>query len=65
MDHAAYQKKVKAMTLAELHYIIRDAHEAERAMPDGPKAGHYLDEINYCANELARRKQADRACMNA
>jgi hypothetical protein len=24
-------------------------------MPDNPNAGYYLDEINYCADELARR----------
>jgi hypothetical protein len=36
---------------------MKDAHEAMTANPEGPKAGYYADEINYCADELARRKE--------
>ena len=56
MDHAAYQKKTKKMTDAELRYTIKDAGEAIRANPSNLKNGYYQDEINYCAIELHRRK---------
>jgi hypothetical protein len=57
IDHAAYQAKVRKLTEAQLHYIMRDAKAAERAHPTGHKAGYYLDEIHYCADELARRRK--------
>jgi DUF917 family protein len=55
MNHSEYQKKVKTMTAAELKYTITDAKAAERAYPEGYKAGYYLDEVSYCASELKRR----------
>lgn len=57
MNHTEYQKKVKGLSEAELRYIIKDASEALKALPDSPKAGYYQDEINYCANELHRRRK--------
>ena len=57
IDHAAYERKVRKLSEASLRYIIKDAGEAIKANPDGPKAGYYADEINYCASELNRRKQ--------
>ena len=56
MDHAAYARKVRKMTDAELSYTIQDAKEAIEAYPEGHKAGYYADEINYCASELNRRR---------
>ena len=56
MDHAAYARKARKMTDAELLYTIQDAKEAIEAMPEGHKAGYYADEVNYCAPELNRRR---------
>jgi hypothetical protein len=58
IDHAAYQRKVRGLSDASLRYIIRDASAAIRAMPEGPKANYYADEINYCATELNRRRNS-------
>ena len=55
MDHAAYQRRLKTKTEAELRYIMQDASEAAKAMPDGGNAGYYLDEVSYAAMELRRR----------
>jgi len=54
-DHAAYQKKVKKMSIGSLRFVIRDCQDAIAAMPDNPKCGHYADEISYCSMELKRR----------
>jgi len=56
INHVEYEKKVRGMTLAELGYTIRDCKAAIAAMPEGYKAGYYADEVNYCVNELHRRK---------
>ncbi|RPJ33116.1 MAG: hypothetical protein EHM35_10850, partial [Planctomycetaceae bacterium] len=56
MDHAEYQRRVKAMTADALLYTIRDARAALTANPDNPNAGYYQDEICYCAQELQRRR---------
>lgn len=55
IDHAAYQEKCKAMSIAELCYTREDARAAMQAMPDGCKAGYYADEVHYCAMELSKR----------
>ena len=55
MDHSKYQDWVKTLPIESLHYIIRDAYEAAKAMPYCLNCGYYLDEINYCASELKRR----------
>jgi hypothetical protein len=57
INHAEYPKKLKRLDEDSLRYIMKDAHEAMTANPEGPKAGYYADEINYCADELARRKE--------
>jgi hypothetical protein len=70
MHHAEYMKALKTKSIAELKHIIRDAHEAIDAMPDGPNAGFYADEVSYAAMELNSRKgphkkaQADRGKAN-
>ena len=56
IDHAAYQKRLRTKTHAELRFIIRDARAAMVAMPDNPKNGFYADEISYAAMELKRRE---------
>jgi hypothetical protein len=58
IDHAAYASKVRKLSDASLRYIIKDAGEAIKANPEGPKAGYYADEINYCCDELRRRQLA-------
>lgn len=55
MDHAAYQRKLKTKSEAELRFIIQDANEAQRANPDNPNNGYYADEIHYANAELRRR----------
>ena len=56
MDHAAYQRKMKRKTFAELMFIARDATEAAEAMPEGPNAGYYADEAHYALMEMKRRQ---------
>lgn len=56
IDHVNYPERLKALSLSSLWAIAKDAHEAERLNPNGPKAGYYLDEINYVANEIHRRR---------
>ena len=43
------------MSETSLRYVIKDCQEALNAMPESEKAGHYADEISYCAMELNRR----------
>lgn len=59
MDHTEYPKRLRTKTEAELRYIIQDASAAMKAMPDNPNNGYYADEVNYCADELHRRKQKE------
>jgi hypothetical protein len=54
-NHAALRAKMRRLSIAELEFIRRDAHEAAQAMPDGPNAGHYADEAGYAAMELTGR----------
>jgi hypothetical protein len=56
MRHAEYMKALKSKSISELKHIIRDASEARDAMPDGPNAGFYADEVSYAAMELNSRK---------
>jgi hypothetical protein len=60
IDHAAYPRRCRTRSEMELRFIIADARAALDAMPDNPNAGFYLDEINYCADELARRARGGR-----
>lgn len=55
IDHAAYPKLCRSRSEAELRYVIADCRATLAAWHDQPNAGYYLDEINYCADELARR----------
>jgi hypothetical protein len=55
MDHNRYPRICRGRSEAELRFIMADARAAHDANPDNPNAGYYLDEINYCADELARR----------
>jgi hypothetical protein len=55
MDHNGYIKKTRTMSEASLRYVIKDCQLALEAMPNSGKAGHYADEISYCAMELNRR----------
>ena len=60
IDHAAYQKKIKRFTIAELQFTANDAGEAMKANPTGPKAGYYADEQHYCWMEIATRRSGNR-----
>lgn len=57
INHSEYPKKLKRLDEDSLRFIMTDAREAMQANPEGEKAGYYADEINYCADELARRKE--------
>jgi hypothetical protein len=55
IDHVAYPKACRTRSDAELLYVIADCRATLAAWPDQPNHGYYADEINYCADELARR----------
>jgi hypothetical protein len=55
IDHNEYPRRLCTKSTAELKFAQSDAQAAMKAMPDGPKAGYYADEINYISMELARR----------
>jgi len=57
-DHEGYPARLKGKSDSELHAIMKDCRAAIKANPDAEKvkSGYYEDEINYCANELHRRK---------
>ena len=63
IDHAAYPKLCRTRSDAELRFIIADCRSTLAAWPDQPNYGYYLDEINYCADELARRDRGGRRKM--
>lgn len=58
-DHEGYPERLKNKSDDELHAIIKDAQAAIKANPDAEKvkSGYYEDEINYCSNELYKRKK--------
>ena len=58
INHVEYSEKVRHMSMEALLYTIKDCKAAIAAMPDGYKAGYYADEINYCASEIHRRRNA-------
>lgn len=55
INHRTYPISLTNKSVESLRYIMRDAKEAMTAMPEGPKAGYYADEINYCADEIYSR----------
>jgi hypothetical protein len=55
MNHSQYQKDLRTKDSSALRFIIKDAQAAIKAMPDGPNAGYYTDEVHYCAMELKNR----------
>jgi hypothetical protein len=56
INHGEYQESLKSKSYHELLFIIKDAQEAAAAFPDGYKVGYYLDEVNYAAMELHKRR---------
>lgn len=60
LDHAAYPRRCRRLSEAELLYIIADCRESISAWPDSPNAGRYQDEIHYAAAELERRRRGGR-----
>lgn len=60
IDHHAYARRVRRLSESELLFTITDCRQAITAMPDGPKAGYYQDEIHYCHAELERRRRGGR-----
>lgn len=64
IDHTRYPESLKTKSESALRYIIKDAQEALKAMPNGPKAGYYQDEVNYAVNELNRRKKLNNSQLS-
>jgi hypothetical protein len=56
IDHVETPRRFRQLSSDSLRYIVGDCRAAIDAMPDGGNVGSYLDEINYAANELHRRK---------
>ena len=56
MNHSAYQKSLKRMSLEELQFVIEDARSAIKAYPENPNAGYYADEVIYCSQEIRNRR---------
>jgi len=54
--HSNYKRECRNKTNDELIYIRLDCREAIRANPDSPKLQQYMDEINYCSEELFKRE---------
>jgi hypothetical protein len=57
IDHAAYPKRCRRLSDAELLFIIHDCQSTLAAWPDQPNHGYYADEICYAADELYRRRK--------
>jgi hypothetical protein len=55
MQFAAYEERISGLPSVCLRFICKDAQEAIDAMPDGPNAGYYADEIHICQSELRKR----------
>lgn len=55
MDHAAYQQRLRSLSLASVMFIRDDASAAIEANPNNPNNGYYSDEVNYALMELRRR----------
>lgn len=61
MNHTTYPKSLRKHSVRCLRFIAKDAQRAIDAMPDNPNNGYYADEINYCCNEIQRRRNAKMA----
>lgn len=57
MNHGEYQKKLKKLPYDSLLFIIKDAGEAIKALPENPNNSYYADEICYAGMELAKRRK--------
>ncbi len=57
-NHSALMAEVREMDYAALIHVANDCREAIEAMPEGRKAGHYMDTIHYIGMELRRRREA-------
>ncbi len=55
MNHSEYQKRVRKMDDEALKFVLADCRAVLDAWKDHPNASYYLDEINYCGQELGRR----------
>ena len=61
IDHAKFQAYCKKCTDNQLRYIIKDCRDTMDAWERSwfehhPNEGKYLDQLNYAASELHRRK---------
>ena len=56
IDFDEYEKRARKMSFESLKYAIRDCRKAIEAMPEGHKAGYYMDEAHIYTAELNRRK---------
>ena len=59
MNHAEYKKSLQKKSWSSLWFTAKDAMEAAQAYPEGENASYYLDEVNYCLDEIARRSRLE------
>lgn len=54
-DHAALMAYVAGLDDAALAHVKQDSVAAAAAMPDGIKAGYYIDTAHYCGMQQVKR----------
>jgi len=57
--HSDYKRECLNKTTDELIYIRSDCRNAIKANPDNQKVQQYMDEINYCSEELFKRTNSN------
>lgn len=60
MRFAEYEERILGLPSIALRFIISDATEAIAALPEGPNASYYSDEIMICGQELTRRMKPNK-----
>lgn len=61
MDFAEYDRRARKMTLDQIKFAMKDAHEA--SLCHGENEEYYLDEIHALAQEVNRR--GERSCRKS
>ena len=52
--HTTLGKYVKDLPFDSLAYVSADCHDAIAAMPEGHKAGHYMDTIHGISDRIRK-----------
>ena len=51
-DHSQMMNYVLKLPIQSVEYVKNDCFKAYKSMPNGPKAGYYLDMSHYCGMRL-------------